>query len=287
VLTLLAPAKINLTLEVLSRRPDGFHEVRSVMQTISLCDRLTFQSSREITIKSGLPGWKPEESLVSKAVSLIQKTTGGTRGVTIEVEKRIPLVSGLGGDSSDAAATLQGLNKLWELDLSREKLLELAAQLGSDVPFFIRGGTALAEGRGEILTPLPPIPHCRVIVVLPPVPRLPGKTAQLYARLTPNHYTDGQITEKMATALREGREFPRQLLFNTFENVAFTHGSKLSTCRGHLIKMGAKDVHLAGSGPALFTLVKDKTEAGDLCMLCQQQNMEAYLAETASGYEEP
>jgi len=269
VLTLLAPAKLNLTLEVIGK-----------LQTISLCDRLTFQLSRGITIKSSLPEWKPEESLVAKAVSLIQKTTGCTQGVTIKVDKHIPLVSGLGGDSSDAAATLLGLNRLWGLSLSPEKLLELAAQLGSDVPFFIRGGTALAEGRGEILTPLPPMPHMWVILVLPLVPRLPGKTAQLYARLTANHYTDGQITQEMVTALREGRGFPSRLLFNTFENVAFSHGSKLSTCRSHLIKMGAKDIHLAGSGPTLFTLVKDKTGADELCKLCQQQNMEAYLAET-------
>ena len=280
MLTILAPAKLNLTLEVIGKRPDGFHEIRSVMQTISLCDILTLRLSREITIKSSLPGWKPEESLVSKAVSLIQKTTGCTKGTTIEVDKRIPMVSGLGGDSSDAAATLLGLNKLWELDLSREKLLELAAQLGSDVPFFIRGGTALAEGRGEILTPLPPIPHMWVVLVPPPVPRLPGKTAQLYARLTTHHYTDGQITEKMVTALSEGREFPSRLLFNTFENVVFTRGSKLSTYRSHLIKMGAKDVHLAGSGPALFTLVKDKTGAEDLYKRCQLQGMETYLVET-------
>ena len=284
MLTLLAPAKINLTLEVLSRRPDGFHEIRSVMQTIGLCDRLTFQSSQEVIIKSGLPGWKPEESLVSEAASLIQKATGCTKGATLEVDKHIPLISGLGGDSSDAATTLQGLNKLWELGLSREILLELAVQLGSDVPFFLHDGTALAQGRGEILTPLPPIPHHWIIVVLPPVPRLPGKTAQLYARLTTNHYTNGQITEKMGMVIREGREFPYQHLFNTFENVAFTRGSKLNTYRSHLIKMGADNVHLAGSGPALFTLVKDKTEAEDLYKRCRQQNMEAYLAETATGY---
>jgi len=284
MLTVPAPAKLNLTLEVLSKRLDGFHEICSVMQTISLCDKLTCQSSQDVIIKSGLPGWKSEESLVFKAVSLIQRTTGGSRGVAIAVDKHIPLVSGLGGDSSDAAATLLGLNKLWELGLSQERLLDLAAQLGSDVPFFIHGGTALAEGRGELLTPLPPMPHHWAIVVLPAVPRLPGKTAQLYARLTPHHYTDGQITEKMVTALRAGREFPSRLLFNTFENIAFTRGSKLSTYRSHLIKMGAKDVHLAGSGPALFTLVKDKTEAEDLYKLCRQQNMEAYMVGTVGTF---
>ena len=141
MLTVPAPAKLNLTLEVLARRPDGYHEIRSVFQTISLGDTLHFQPGREIIFKSSLPGWTPEKSLIARAASLLKETSGCPQGVTIEVDNRIPLVSGLGGDSSDAAATLRGLNKLWELGLSREKLLELAAKLGSDVPFFLYGGT--------------------------------------------------------------------------------------------------------------------------------------------------
>ena len=125
------------------------------------------------------------------------------------------------GTAADAAATLRGLNELWELSLPTEKLLELAAQLGSDVAFFLYGGTALAEGRGEMITPLPPLPHMWVVLVVPDVPRLPGKTKKLYASLKPGHYTDGQITEKLVKALKEGREFKPSMLFNTFENVAF------------------------------------------------------------------
>ncbi|MFH1776194.1 MAG: 4-(cytidine 5'-diphospho)-2-C-methyl-D-erythritol kinase, partial [Candidatus Omnitrophota bacterium] len=153
-----APAKLNLTLEVLGKRPDGYHEIRSVMQTVNLHDTLIFRHAGGVAVSSNSPEWKPEESLVSRAVSLVQSAIGCSRGAAIEVEKHIPLVAGLGGDSSDAAAALRGLNQLWELDLSQRKLLELAAQMGSDVPFFIDGGTALAEGRGEMLTPLPPLP---------------------------------------------------------------------------------------------------------------------------------
>jgi len=149
VLTLQAPAKLNLTLEVLAKRRDGFHEIRSVIQTINLCDSLRFQLSRNIEFNSDQSSWIPEKSLVAKAASLLQEVTGCGKGATIEVNKRIPLLSGLGGDSSDAAATLRGLNKLWGLGLSQGELLELASQLGSDVAFFLYGGTALVEGRGR------------------------------------------------------------------------------------------------------------------------------------------
>ncbi|MGB2814362.1 MAG: 4-(cytidine 5'-diphospho)-2-C-methyl-D-erythritol kinase [Dehalococcoidales bacterium] len=281
MLTISAPAKLNLTLEVLSRRPDGYHEIRSVIQTISLCDRLSFEASRSTDIRSDSPQWSAEKSLVSRAVNLIREATGVSQGIAIEVENRIPLISGLGGDSSAAAATLRGLNQVWKLNLTQVKLLELAAQLGSDVPFFLCGGTALAEGRGEVLTPLPPLPHHRVVLVIPDVPRLPGKTAKLYASLNASHFTDGQITRRVVEELKEGRE--PATLFNTFENVVFAGGSELKVYRDHLRKMGAPHVHLAGSGPALFTLYKDKTEAEELYTRCKQQHMETHLVETVAA----
>ncbi len=285
MLTVMAPAKINLTLEVLGKRPDSFHEIRSVIQTINLCDSLHFRLSEQLTFKSSTPDWSAEESLVSRAASLLQKTTGCSRGATIEVAKRIPLVSGLGGDSSDAAATLRGLNKLWELGLSMEQLLELAAQLGSDVAFFIWGGTALAEGRGEVVTPLPPLPQMWVVMVVPDVPRLPGKTGQMYASLKPSHYTDGHITRRLAEVLMAHRDFKPSMLFNTFENIAFARFSGLGVYREHIVKLGATNVHLAGTGPALFNLAEDKAQAEELYVRCQQQNLESYLAETLASIE--
>ena len=277
MLTVLAPAKINLTLEVLGKRPDGFHEIRSVLQTVNLCDSLHFRLSQQVAFRSNLPDWSAEESLVSRAASLLQKATGCSRGATIEVAKRIPLISGLGGDSSDGAATLRGLNKLWELGLSMERLLELAAQLGSDVAFFIWGGTALAGGRGEVITPLPPLPRMWVVLVVPDVPRLPGKTKKLYSSLKKSHHTDGQITERLVKVLKAGRGFKPSLLFNTFENVAFDHFSGLKVYKDHILKLGAPHVHLAGSGPTLFTMLKDKAQSEDLYTRCQQQGMETYL----------
>ena len=280
MLTVLAPAKINLTLEVLAKRKDGFHEIRSVMQAVNLCDSLQFQSSENIEFKSDMPGWVPEGSLVSKAVELLRKTTGCTKGAIIEIKKRIPLMSGLGGDSSDAAAVLRGLNQLWGLGLSRGDLLKLAPQLGSDVAFFLYGGTALAKGRGERVTPLSLLPHWWVILVMPSVPREPGKTQRLYASLETRHYTDGQITERLVEALKAGDELTPSLLFNTFENVTFTRASKLNVYRSHIRKIGATSVHLAGSGPALFTMLKDKAEAEDRYARLQNQGMECYLTDT-------
>jgi len=280
MLTIPAPAKLNLTLEVLARRPDGYHEIRSVIQTISLCDRLTFRASQSVDIRSDFPEWSAEKSLVSRVVELIQETFGISKGISVDIESRIPLISGLGGDSSAAAATLRGLNEVWELNLPEASLLELAAQLGSDVPFFLYGGTASVQGRGEVVTPLPPLPHHWVVLVMPDVPHPPGKTSRLYASLNTSHFTDGRITEQVAKELREGKE--SSALFNTFENVAFAGGSELKVYRDHITKLGAPHVHLAGSGPALFTLFKDKAKAEELYTRCKQQNMETYLVETYS-----
>jgi 4-diphosphocytidyl-2-C-methyl-D-erythritol kinase len=279
MLTLQAPAKINLTLEVLGKRPDGFHEIRSVIQTINLCDSLSFRLSRKLQFGSDNPDLVPEESLVLRATALLQQTRGRFEGATIEISKRIPLVSGLGGDSSGATTTLRGLNKLWQLGLSLENLLELATRLGSDVSFFLYGGTALVEGRGERVIPLPPLPRRLVVLLVPPVPRMREKTRQLYASLKPSHYTDGQITEELVNTLNEGREFKPSMLFNTFENVAFEFFPKLEVYKEHFIKLGAPHVHLAGSGPTLFTMLEDKAQAEDLYRRCQQQGMECYLTE--------
>jgi len=283
MLTILAPAKINLTLEVLAKREDGFHEIRSVIQAINLCDSLHFQLGDNIEFKSGTAGWAPQKSLVSRAASLLQETTGCKKGASIEIEKRIPLLAGLGGDSSNAASVLRGLNELWGLGLSRDELLKLAPRLGSDVAFFLYGGTALVEGRGEKVTPLPLLPHRWVVMVIPSVPRKPGKTKRLYTSLNASHYTDGQITERLVAELKEGGEFTTSLLFNTFENVTFTRSSKLSVYRSHIIKIGASNIHLAGSGPGLFTLLREKDEAEDLYTRLLQQGMECYLTDTVTS----
>jgi 4-diphosphocytidyl-2-C-methyl-D-erythritol kinase len=280
VITLKAPAKINLTLEVLGKRDDSYHEIRSIIQTISLCDVLHFQEADTIELKASMQEWLPEKSLIPGAVRLLQEATERPWGAEIAIEKNIPLISGLGGESSDAAAVLAGLNELWELGLSTGELEGIAAGIGSDVAFFLHGGTARLEGRGEQVTPLPHLPNMWVVLVIPSVPRLPGKTAQLYKSLKPEHFTDGTITGELETALREGRDLTTAMLFNTFENIAFQPRSDIETCRQHLVKIGAEDVHLAGTGPALFTLLKDGAQAKELQSRLQNQALETYLART-------
>ena len=284
MLTVQAPAKINLTLEVLGKRPDGYHEIRSAIQTINLWDSLCVQLSQSIEFKCDMPNWVSEESLLSRAVRLLQKITGCSKGAKVEVSKRIPLVSGLGGDSSDAAAILRGLNKLWGLGLSPEKLAWLALQLGSDVAFFLYGGTALVEGRGEIITPLLPLPHLWVVLMMPPVPRVKGKTEQLYASLNTSHYSRGQITYRLVGLLTGGK-IVTPVQFNVFDEVAFDCFVGLEGYWQQFLKAGAKEVHLAGSGPTLFTLVKDKAEAEKIYDNLQKQGLESYLTETLEAVE--
>jgi 4-diphosphocytidyl-2-C-methyl-D-erythritol kinase len=280
MLAVQAPAKINLTLEVLRKRPDGFHEIRSVLQTLDLCDDLQFEAGRGIAYRCDMEGWSAEKSLISRAVSLLREATGCASGAEIKITKRIPLVSGLGGDSSDAAAALRGLNELWSLNLSNEKLAELAAKLGSDVAFFLRGGTALAAGRGEKITPLPSIDRMWVVLVVPDMLVETGKTARMYANLKPSFFTDGAITAGVVDALAKGKPFRPAMLFNTFENIAFDDFNTKRIYIDHLMKLGALHVHLAGSGPTLFTMFPDQSRAEDIYRRCQSQGMKAYLAAT-------
>jgi len=275
-----APAKINLTLEVLGKRPDGFHEIRSVMQTVSLCDVLSFNEADIDTIQCDMAGWSAEKSLVSQAVNLLRDATGCTRGVAIDITKKIPLMSGLGGDSSDTAAVLKGLNETWGLGLTLERLSGIAADLGSDVTFFLRGGTAMATGRGEVITTLPSLPEMCLVLVVPDIAVQEGKTARMYQNLKTSHYTDGTQTDKIAAAIKRGENLDTSLIFNTFENIAFDDFNIRRVYVEHLIKLGAPHVHLAGSGPSLFTIFKNKTEAEDLYTRCKDQGMEAYLVST-------
>jgi 4-diphosphocytidyl-2-C-methyl-D-erythritol kinase len=275
-----APAKINLTLEVLGKRNDGYHEIRSVIQTLSFCDSLQITPGKEVEFKGNIPEWSSERSLVIKAVESLKKATGSVMGAKIKIKKRIPLISGLGGDSSDAAAILRGLNQFWELNVPPNKLRDVAQNLGSDVSFFLTGGTALMEGRGEIITSLPPIPHHWIILIIPDVSRIPGKTKRLYTMLQPVHFTDGKITDKLAADLKLKGEFNTSLLFNAFENVVFARGEELTNYRDHLLKIGAPNVHLAGSGPTLFTILNGKPQAEGLVKRFKDLQIEAYLTET-------
>jgi len=275
-----APAKINLTLEVLRKRPDDYHEIRSVFQAVDFYDTLRFEEAGSVSFSCDIPGWSAGKSLVNEAVDLLKKETGSKKGAVVTIKKRIPLLSGLGGDSSDAATVLKGLNELWKLNLSTDKLLLLAARLGSDVSFFLCGGTALVSGRGEVIEPLPSPTKIWVVLVVPDIRVESGKTGRMYAALKPAHFTDGSMTRKLVETVREDKELYPSMLFNTFENVALEAYPGLIVYKEHLIKLGAPQVHLAGSGPTLFAIFDNNSKAEDIYRRCKDQGMKAYLAKT-------
>lgn len=279
MLTVQAPAKINLTLEVLGMRPDGYHDIRSIVQEIGLCDTLEFNDSDDIIIRCDMPGWSTGKSLVPKAVALVHEASGVKKGVKLDIKKRIPLMSGLGGDSSDAAAVLKGLNEFWELKFTPADFYELAEGLGSDVFFFLEGGTALVEGRGEIVKNLPGLPSMWAVITVPGVQAEEGKTAGMYSALGPSQYTDGHITERFIHMLGDGSGVDFSLVFNTFENIAF-QDKVLLGYKEHFLKLGAPHAHLCGSGPALFTLFDDRSATEELYTRCRTQGMQAYLTAT-------
>lgn len=281
MLTILAPAKLNLTLEVLGKRSDGYHEIRSLVQTISLCDTLSFEPATKTSLECTEPALQNQENLALRAAELLQKTCGHRGGARIKLEKKIPWSAGLGGGSSDAAATLLALNKLWQLQLKTTDLLKLAAQLGSDVPFFIYKGTALIEGMGEKITPLlPASAKSWFALLVPPIPKMLNKTKQSYAQLTELHFTTGQFAAKAVELWTKSSQISPPLLFNVFDSVAFDIFPELNIYWKHFEQAGATHIHLAGSGPTLFAPLAQENNARALHQHLTGQGIASYIAST-------
>jgi len=280
MLKYLAPAKINLVLEVLGKRADGYHEIRSLVQTISLCDVISFELADEISLECNEPSLQTSDNLVVQAAALLKEVSGCQKGVKIKLEKRIPWCAGLGGGSSDGAATLLALNRLWELKLETSNLIELAARLGSDVPFFIQGGAALIEGRGEKVTPLAVSMPRWFVLLIPPLPRISNKTQQLYSRLNARHFTDGHFVDRVVKSWPTDKQIASNLFFNVFDKVAFGAFPGLEEYWRRFEEAGAKDVHLAGSGPALFAPLDNESEAKEINRRLRQQKLEVYIVST-------
>ncbi len=280
MLTVQAPAKINLTLEVLSKRDDGYHEIRSVIQTIDLCDSLSFEPCDYIDIKCDSHDWDAKKSLIPLAVSQLKENAGCSLGVSINITKKIPLLSGLAGDSSGAAAVLTGLNSFWKLGYTLGELVKFAEKLGSDIPFFLSGGTALVQGRGELVSPLPSLPMKYIVLLIPEVQRASGKTGRLYASLNPQFFTNGEITDKLVSKLAKVEGIDNSSLFNVFERVAYKQFEGLDGYHGEFLQAGAEYVHIAGSGPTLFTMVKYKATADEICNKLLRRKLKACSVKT-------
>jgi len=281
VLTVYAPAKINLVLEVLGKDND-YHQISSIFQSIDLCDVLNFQLDEEVCFECDVPGLK-RDNLVTQAATLLKECTKCSLGARIELRKHIPWGVGLGGGSSDAAATLLALNELWGLGLPLSDLVHLASQLGSDVPFFIHKGTALVEGKGEKVTPLPSLPSTCFVLLVPPLPKIQGKTKQMYNNLRAADFTGGQFVQRALSSLRQGKAIDRSLTFNVFEMVAFNFFPKLDKYRKTLEEAGAPGVYLAGSGPCLFTFFSEDRQAKVISLNLRGQGLECYLTSPFPG----
>lgn len=280
MIELQAHAKINLSLEVTGQLKDGYHSLVSLMQLVSLHDTLLFAPAGSISMDTSDPLMTAEgdNNLVMRAAHLLRRTAGVHAGAYITLHKRIPTAAGLGGGSSDAAATLLGLSRLWGLDLPPDELSKLGGMLGSDVPFFFRGPTALVEGRGEQVTPLVLREPFLAVLVCRPY-SIPGKTKRLYAGLRPQDMLDGAFTYALAEKLVRGEDIATLPLRNSFERTAFELFPGLGDVRRCMLEAGAGNVHLSGSGPTLYTLfpatavdraysLHEKLQAGGLRSYC-------------------
>jgi 4-diphosphocytidyl-2-C-methyl-D-erythritol kinase len=275
-----ACAKINLTFEVLGKRHDGYHEIASVMQAISLCDVLTFEPHDHIQLACDVAELVSPNNLVYKAARLMQEMAHGNRGVAISLSKGIPLASGLGGGSSDAAVTLQVLNEMWDIDLPHERLMEAAAQLGSDVPFFVGGSpTALVTGRGEKVEALPSPAKTWLVLLRPPI-EMANKTREMYAHLDPSCFTKGQHARRMAAMIRRRERITNHQCHDVFDPLSLSLFPGMDRYRTQFLAAGAAEVHLAGAGPTLFTLASGRDEGKEILHRLTKQRIEAYLAET-------
>lgn len=254
VLSAPAPAKVNLTLEVLGPRPDGYHEIRTVIQTLALADTVTLrfgEGAPRVDVCGPFADGTPadEENLAWRAaVALARRAGRSLEGMSIVIEKRIPPAGGLGGGASDAATTLRLLQRRWP-DASDNHVLAAANEVGSDEAALVLGGTVHAGGRGDLVTPLPPLPPRGVVLFLSGY-GTGGKTARMFARLAGSSYDDGSATDALLSRLPcavSARD-----VYNRFDAIARTSSPALSSLWDGLERCIGEPVHLAGAGPTLF-----------------------------------
>jgi 4-diphosphocytidyl-2-C-methyl-D-erythritol kinase len=251
-----APAKINLSLDVLHKRQDGYHEVEMIMTTIDLADRveLTLLDSDTINILSH-NRFVPDDqrNLAYQAARLLKDRYQVNKGVTITIEKNIPVAAGLAGGSSDAAATLRGLNQLWKLGLTVDELAEIGSEIGSDVSFCVYGGTALATGRGERIAELPPPPTCWIILAKP---FIGVSTAEVYRRLDLNNVEHPNLKEMIQGLRNNDYQMVTSRVGNVLEDVTLKLHPEVAQIKDQMKRFGADAVLMSGSGPTVFGMVQ-------------------------------
>jgi 4-diphosphocytidyl-2-C-methyl-D-erythritol kinase len=255
-----APAKINLALDVLRKREDGYHQVKMVMTTIDLADRLELTELKGGRIRVATSaGYLPEDdrNLAYRAAQLIKERFRINGGVAIYISKHIPVAAGLAGGSTDAAATLRGLNKLWRLGLSIDELAGLASEIGSDVAFCVYGGTAVASGRGETITPLKAPPPCWVILAKP---EIGVSTADTYRRLNLKTMSHPHVDTVIRAIENNDYELMCKNLGNTLEDVTVPRVPAVAQIKEKMQRLGADGVLMSGSGPTVFGLTRHESK---------------------------
>lgn len=259
-------AKINLGLDVLGKREDGYHEVRMIMQTIRMYDQLNMRKSVEpgihlTTNKKYIP--VDENNLVWRAAKLMMDTCGIIEGVSIHLHKVIPVAAGMAGGSSDAAATLVGMNRLFHCGLSKEKLMELGVQIGADVPYCVLRGTALAEGIGEKLTVLPPMPDCWILIGKPGIS---VSTKYVYTTLDLNTDTVHPDIDGMKKALEDGNLYGiTERMGNVLQDVTIPAYPEVERIKEQMKTLGAVNAMMSGSGPTVFGIFDNEEKAQKAC----------------------
>ena len=254
--------KINITLEVIGRFPDGYHQIVSVMQAIELCDTLSFKLSfnQHINFICDMPVMQTDDNLVLKAARLLKEYSEHPYGADIHLEKIIPVSSGLGGGSSNAAVTLLSLNQLWDLNLNQDTLTMLAKKIGSDVAFFLNSPSCIAEQKGDTITQIKSVQPTNMVLVVPKID-LQEKTKNMYNLISMKDYTDGKLSFKTAKLIESGQLPTHYPMYNIFKKVAMESFPEISLAEKAMIESGASQVQLSGSGPSLFTFTKSTNES--------------------------
>lgn len=276
-----AYAKLNLTLDILRRREDGYHDLQMVMQTVDLFDALTITPAQGEGKMSTTLSYLPSDgrNLAQLAAAAFREATGLGGHVDIAIEKRIPVCAGMGGGSSDAAAVLRAMDRLTGAGLSPAALARVGEAVGSDVPYCVIGGTALAEGRGERVTPLPALPPCSVVVCKPP---FPISTPQLFSRVEVKKIVRRPDTDGLLAALSAGDlAGVARRMYNVFEDVLEPRRrAEIDTIKADLIDHGALGASMSGSGPAVFGLFDGEYDARRAFQSLSEQYSDVFLCHT-------
>ena len=271
-LKLKAKAKINLGLDVVRKREDGYHEVRMIMQMINLYDKITLRKKTEpgITVTANL-SYLPvnEDNLVYRAAKLLMDEFQVDGGLEIELQKYIPVAAGMAVGSTDAAAVMVGVNRIFQLGLNKKQLMERGVKIGADVPFCIMRGTALAEGIGEELTPLPAMPHCSLVIAKP---KIHVSTKFVYGNLKVGELTEHPDIDGQVQALRENNlEQLVTRMGNVLETVTIPAYPVIDEIKHTMMKYGAMGAMMSGSGPTVFGIFEKEDKAQEVCRLLKKE----------------